>query len=137
MAKLCGLNMLCGFINRYGESFSANVTFFVNGVIISGKTIHNVVYLDEVAKLIKLSEPEMSKSPGEGFKIATDKIREDLKLNNSKGENDQGISDIIFLKDVTIWDHSNSIVYDNGILELRVDSIDGFMWGNFVPVPTD
>lgn len=139
MTKLPVLDLVCNLVAIYGESFSTNVTFFMKGSIISGELIHPVAYYNELAKKMKGGDTELSNHLGEEFEKSAKHIKESLTVNDekdktitnsSKNECESEIT-MLYLTKITIWSPSNNIVWHDGLLELREDSIDGFMWGSF------
>ena len=134
MSKFAMLDLCFTLMDETGESFSTDAMFFVDGVIVSGTIIHPVAYIKGLAETMKSSDDPDSTAELIG-KMMTEAIEK--KLNQPLDQPHEEIDEIeraeIYLMNVKIWNPPGTLNINNTFLALRIDSIDGFMWGECNP----
>lgn len=132
MSKLALFDTILGLRNDIGESFSSGITLFIGGIIISGDLIHPIAYYRLVADVLESSQGDSTSM------IISSRLSQSIRegVESAKGElksrtDSYSINKIdeIYLKNVKILRPPNDIVYNNAALALRIDAIDGFIWG--------
>lgn len=112
-----------------GETFSARVTLFVGGIIVFGDMIHPDAYYKALATLLKLpvgGDPKTAPSA----KTISEWIEKGVELAKEPGQ-ERKYLDEIYLKNVKIWCPPNPPkLCTNPMMVLKIESIDGFMYGD-------
>ena len=114
-------------MDKTGESFSTDATFFVNGVVVSGTLIHPIAYFRGLAEVLESSKSDPDSANQLISKTMTETIDKTLD-HPRKGSRDTKQTEI-YLTDVKIWNPPGSLAINNAFLALHVDAIDGFIWG--------
>ncbi len=128
MSKFDILDLCLDLMKSFGEEFSTSATLFVNGSVISGDLIHPMVYFRGVADILETSSGEISRRLGKTFRESVEKAAKTPIQPEEEGNTVE--PDVIYLKNITLWNAPNTMVIERSFLVLRIDSIDGFIWGS-------
>ncbi len=132
--ETAGTDFYIDVLSKLAESgLGFGVTLFVNGVIVSGDLISSKKYIHEVNKAIIGSgdhADDKTKSVVTNlfekfFKAVTDKIDE--------GGEDRLIKHLHMNNVEVFADSSDTIGFTDGLLRIKKDQIDGFIWGRGTP----
>jgi hypothetical protein len=115
-------------MEQTGEKFSTGITLFVNGIMISGEMIHPVAYFKGMGELLETQPDEGANQVGAAMSKAVDVITKE-SARPKEGNNNKE-ADVIYLKDITLWNSPIRLPVERSFLVLSIDAVDGFMWGN-------
>ena len=132
MSKFALLNLCLNLMKTTGETFLTGVTLFVNGAIISGDLIHPRAYFKGVAELLEAQPDDPNSTKGANFlgKTMGEVIEKIIKTPIQTQEKDGNkAEDVIYLKNIALWNPPGSMIIEGTFIALDIDSIDGFIWG--------
>jgi hypothetical protein len=129
--NFCVLKIIADELDETG---SVGVTLFVGGSVLSGDLISPKTYFKEITKQYESAECDpklneisklINKQLGEIFAAAIEKAA------LSKSTQEEPLEgDTIYLKNIKMWTpHTSPLAYNNALMELHVDAIDGFILG--------
>ncbi|WP_367357880.1 hypothetical protein [Methanothrix sp.] len=127
-------------MDKCAETASIGITLFVGGSILSGDLISAKEYIKEVVKRYESAKTDhrlneinqlINKQMGETISNALDKAIHSPPPPEEKQE-----IDAIYLKNIIVWTpHNVPVPYNNALMELSMDAIDGFILGTPSAVP--
>ncbi|MCX6680745.1 MAG: hypothetical protein NTX42_10345 [Methanothrix sp.] len=134
MSKFVVLDWLFGLVNDLDGKLSTGVTLFVNGTVISGDLIPPSDYFKGIAETLETSpsEPgsiEIANIMGKSLRESVEKAANVSDHPDEKDGTEK--SDVIYLKNISLWSSSRTVTVTKSFLVLRVDAVDGFFLGKF------
>lgn len=132
MSKFVVLDWLFGIVNDSDGKLSIVVTLFVNGTVISGNLIPPSDYFKGIAETLETSpiEPgsiETGKIMGKSLREVVEKAANVSDHPDEKDGTEE--SDVIYLKNISLWSSSRTVAVTKSFLVLRIDVVDGFILG--------
>lgn len=131
MTKMAMLDMCIDLVNMSQDPNSIGVTLLVGGSFISGDLINKITYYKILGRELEsancVSDTDKANLIGECINIS---LKERETLNESAQEKQEFERGEIYLKNIKILTGLNfPISFNNGLLALSADAIEGFIWG--------
>jgi hypothetical protein len=132
MSKFRMLNTCLILIDEGGEETSTGVTLITNGIMISGDLINPLAYFKAVTESLNSATGDnfsrtVAQRIGKAISESLEKAIESPDQSQEDAQNTE--RDEIYLKNIKILYSPTPVTINNAVIALRVDAIDGFIWG--------